>query len=63
MGVPQCCVASGEANRNDETELLALARMPSQEPISMRQLTVVPDHSYMDRIVNDASRRVRELKR
>ena len=54
MGMTQCCVASGDSNRNDEVELFQM---------SSQFRTIDNNKMDLNRIVNDASRRVREFKR
>ena len=53
-----CCVATADTQNKEERELLVLTGKYASKPPGM-----VPEHEYMNRIVNDASRRVRELKR
>ena len=67
MGIQQCCVATGDTQRRDETELLTLARIHSADQHPHNQLAAptktLGQQEFMNRIVSDASRRVRELKR
>ena len=64
MGNSFCCVASGETQKRDEIEMITASKL--KYPDITRTPTgpaKTPEVSYMTRIVKDASRRVKELKR
>ena len=53
MGMTQCCVANGETTKKEETDLLQMTQFRAQDPNKLD----------MNKMVSDASRRVREFKR
>ena len=62
MGAQFCCVATQEIQRKEETEMLSLARQPTSSP-GKRPLKDVTQSEFMNKIVSDATKRVKQLKR
>lgn len=58
MGMVQCCVGTTDVQSKDERDPLQMA---TERQETLRRTPSQFD--YMNRIVNDASRRVAELKR
>ena len=64
MGTSFCCVASNETQKREEIEMLTASKLKYPEiQRTPGGGTKTPGQNYMTRIVKDASRRVKELKR
>ena len=56
----ECCVASGDVHRAEERELTDLTMNPNPQ---QRKPDKTPGDDYMNKIVSNANKRVRQLKR